>query len=103
MIEEPKPFLVKKRIQKLPNQQTKPSTNERQSEAEPSKKRSSLKFAAPIKIIIMDPKSEYCKTVWCAIVIALTNMAIGAVLVFVLHYSITKNDPHAAVCAFGVS
>lgn len=62
-----------------------------------------LKFAGPIKILIIEPKAEYCRTVWCSVGVGITHMCVGATNLSILHYSVMSGDSHATVCCLAVS
>ncbi|CAH0399989.1 unnamed protein product [Chilo suppressalis] len=57
-----------------------------------------LKFAGPLKILVIEAKGDYCKTVWCAIGLGFANAMIGAVNMAALLYSVEVGDVHPAIC-----
>ncbi|CAG9788036.1 unnamed protein product [Diatraea saccharalis] len=57
-----------------------------------------LKFAGPLKILVIEAKGEYYKTVWCAIGLGLVNVMIGAVNMTALLYSARTADSHCVIC-----
>ncbi|XP_037293363.1 uncharacterized protein LOC119189000 [Manduca sexta] len=66
-----------------------------------SGKSRTLKFAGPIKILVIETKGEYCKTIWCAIGIGLSHVMIGATNMAVLFYYLKSQDVHALTCTLG--
>ncbi|RVE43800.1 hypothetical protein evm_011571 [Chilo suppressalis] len=61
-----------------------------------------LKFAGPLNILVIEAKSDYCKTVWCAIGLGFANAMIGAVNMAALLYSVEVGDVHPAICTAAV-
>lgn len=61
-----------------------------------------LKFA-PVKLLVIESRGEYYRTVGFAFGVGLTHMFIGATTMVTFMYSLNTGDVHAVLCTFGVS
>ncbi|CAB3247391.1 unnamed protein product [Arctia plantaginis] len=60
----------------------------------------SLKFA-PVKILVIESRGEYYRTVGFAFGVGLTHMFIGATTMVTFMYSLNTGNVHAILCTLG--
>ncbi|KAJ0176132.1 hypothetical protein K1T71_008306 [Dendrolimus kikuchii] len=53
-----------------------------------------IKFVGPIKVLVIESKAEYCRTVWCFIGLGISQVLMGATIMVILLYSIATYDGH---------
>ncbi|XP_046968249.1 uncharacterized protein LOC124535892 [Vanessa cardui] len=52
-----------------------------------------------LRILIVEPRGRYCRTVWCAIGVGIVHVLIGATIMVILIYSLLEKDYHAILCS----
>lgn len=68
-----------------------------------SRENKKLKVTGSVKILVINPEIEYCKTVWCTIGIGFTHVIIGAINFTTFVYFMHSTDIHAPLCCIAVS
>ncbi|XP_039757367.1 uncharacterized protein LOC120631754 [Pararge aegeria] len=51
-----------------------------------------------LRILVIEPRGRYCKSVWCAIGIGLAHVFIGATVMTALLFHLNVGDLHAVLC-----